>query len=418
VKYHFLTVLLVVTTYMFLSGCNGSGSSSNMADIPSTTSTSSSRLNDTGIPAGGISRLSDGTIVPIACPDPNFPGQDADFGRDSKFKDNGDGDSGFSFTKLDSSGNPLDASAQTWACVRDNVTGLLWETKTSDGGLMDGANTYTWYKTTSNGSATGTPNGGNCSGTTTCDTSAFIEAINARKQCGSTEWRLPNVNELLTIAHYWKNPGMPVDTRYFPDQSQQLWTDTPHPFNSTTAWSVWFKWGVWASPADTSTAIPVRLVSGKILAGPNTSTTKFVDNHDGTTTDTDTDLVWMRCVIGTTWNGQSCVDNYIVGTGCGGSGWGGALNQTKCLNASGGFAGHRDWRLPNIKELASIVQWESSEHFSSSIFPNISLYTRLFSSSPYNYSLNSVWAIEQSIAEIRAIDKSSWGAGLLVRGGQ
>ena len=38
-----------------------------------------------------------------------------------------------SYTKLDENGQDLSASATSWAMVRDNVTGLIWEAKTDDG---------------------------------------------------------------------------------------------------------------------------------------------------------------------------------------------------------------------------------------------------------------------------------------------
>ncbi len=67
---------------------------------------------------------------------------------------------------LDSNGASLSASAPTWACVQDNVTGLTWEVKTYDGGLQDKDHTYSWYSdnNTANGGDPGTQNGGNCSG--------------------------------------------------------------------------------------------------------------------------------------------------------------------------------------------------------------------------------------------------------------
>jgi len=36
-----------------------------------------------------------------------------------------------SFTKLDEHGNELPDSAKTWAMVKDNNTGLIWEVKNS-----------------------------------------------------------------------------------------------------------------------------------------------------------------------------------------------------------------------------------------------------------------------------------------------
>ena len=65
--------------------------------------------------------------------------QDCSHGRDTTHNDNSDGHAGFSYTKLDSNGKPLpdqtvDYATTPWACVKDNVTGLIWEVKTDDGG--------------------------------------------------------------------------------------------------------------------------------------------------------------------------------------------------------------------------------------------------------------------------------------------
>lgn len=33
----------------------------------------------------------------------------------------------------------------------------------------------------------------------------------------------------------------------------------------------------------------------------------YIDNGDGTVTDTRTGLTWMRCALGQTWDGSTCV---------------------------------------------------------------------------------------------------------------
>lgn len=57
------------------------------------------------------------------------PGQDATSGRDVTDNDDHDGHAGFSFTKLSATSEALEVSATTWSCVKDNLTGLIWENK-------------------------------------------------------------------------------------------------------------------------------------------------------------------------------------------------------------------------------------------------------------------------------------------------
>lgn len=69
----------------------------------------------------------------------------------------------------------------------------------------------------------------------------------------------------------------------------------------------------------------------------------FVDHGDGTVTDTRTGLMWMRCALGQTWDGTTCV----------GESEGFTWDEAMALRHD--FAGYDDWRLPDIDALKSIV---------------------------------------------------------------
>ncbi len=76
---------------------------------------------------------------------------------------------------------------------------------------------------------------------------------------------------------------------------------------------------------------------------------RYLDNADGTVTDLYPGLMWKRCSEGQI--GSDC----STGTATTYT-WQEALQHVETLNASAGYAGFTDWRLPNIKELASLVE--------------------------------------------------------------
>ncbi|MFI3136279.1 MAG: DUF1566 domain-containing protein [Methylococcaceae bacterium] len=203
------------------------------------------KLNDTGITACGNESSND-----FACPKYSYPGQDAELGRDATHNDDSDGHAGFSFTKISSTGAVLPASASSWSCVQDNVTGLMWEVKTDDNSLHDKDWTYTWYESdnTKNGGTTGKQNGGSCSHTSICDTSGYVQAVNAAGWCGKKDWRMPRRGELRGIVALGY-PDRRIDVDYFPNTVESLfWSSSPDarsdgsggPVGINTAWSVGF----------------------------------------------------------------------------------------------------------------------------------------------------------------------------------
>ena len=198
-------------------------------------------LNDTG-----VTSCADLFSSSRTCPINRFPGQDAEHGRDVTHADDSDGHAGFSFTKLDAGGNDLPAGATQWSCVRDNTTGLIWEIKTDDGGLQDVYNTYSWYEPNAlvNGGDPGSENWGDCSDIGACDTQAYVQAVNARRVCGASDWRVPSRLELQSIINGDQESGARVDRAYFPRTSNRsYWTSTPYAGDPARAWYVDFNSG-------------------------------------------------------------------------------------------------------------------------------------------------------------------------------
>ena len=95
-----------------------------------------------------------------------------------------------------------------------------------------------------------------------------------------------------------------------------------------------------------SSTIGTQICKSESEIPTTTPTSQFTVHNDGTVTDTATRLMWMRCSLGQTWNGSTCQGDAIQYS------WQGALKAAQDEN----FAGFADWRLPNIKELVSIVE--------------------------------------------------------------
>lgn len=83
--------------------------------------------------------------------------------------------------------------------------------------------------------------------------------------------------------------------------------------------------------------------------GESTPTSRFVLNKNGTVTDTETRIIWMRCAMGQKWDGGTCTGKAQEYS------WQEARDAVAELN-SDSFGEPTKWRLPYVPELASIVE--------------------------------------------------------------
>ncbi len=94
----------------------------------------------------------------------------------------------------------------------------------------------------------------------------------------------------------------------------------------------------------------------------------YADNGDGTVTDPTTGLTWIRCAMGQTWDAGA--------KNCTGTASTYSWDQANGLTGSLSFAGKTDWRLPNIRELTTIVDLSvSSPSIDGVIFPSTPPFT-------------------------------------------
>ena len=101
-----------------------------------------------------------------------------------------------------------------------------------------------------------------------------------------------------------------------------------------------------AAPLQAQQVCPAGLVE-------STPTDRFTLHDNGTVSDPVTGLMWRRCTHGQSYEAStnSCTGSITN------------LNWQSALQAAGAsdFAGHEDWRVPNVKELASLIEFACEE---------------------------------------------------------
>ena len=167
-----------------------------------------------------------------------------------------------------------------------------------------------------------------------------VQYCKTLKLGGYDDWRMPNMKEGHTIAHY-ASARPTIHIKYFKD------TDPGLPGYGDRG-----KGGIWAGPIGpdhNNSGWHLGFIDGHMMGYPRTGykTTRcvradnngtyflpeFVDNGDGTVTDRVTNLMWVQ---ETDNNGRD---------------WEASIQHCEDLV----FAEHDDWKLPSNKELSSTV---------------------------------------------------------------
>ncbi len=228
--------------------------------------------------------------------------------------------------------------------IIDNNTALVWQ-------KQDDGTTRTWD-----------------------DANAYCAGLSL----AGTGWRLPTVLELLTIVDFGQySPS--VDATYFPNtkSSSIYWSSTNYVLYYDSMWVVGFFYPNSYGIARASQGL-VRCVRDEGRAFV------FLDNNNGTVTDTTTGLMWQKFEDGTART------------------WEQSLSYCEGLS----LAGFSDWRLPNVKELSSIIDsTRCNPAIDVSFFPNAQSYLWYWTSTSEAYN-GSTWLVEFYTGGLSSGDKT------------
>ena len=287
-------------------------------------------LNDSGV---DICVVSDALSGAQDC----ASGRDANVAASAKV---GSGSAGFDFSLLETEA-VADTSSDSH-CVHDNTTGLSWSSWSVPADDLASAAEPDTETNATRSSAT------------------FAElATISLDACGYSDWSLPSIHELLSIADYNQSEAK-IDSSFFTDfnsSQPSYWSASGHILD--------FSSGDISLEANASAAHSVLLVRGDRRWGHDFGAERFqLVEHidDGNTSihlvyDNHSQLHYAPCLAGQSYDP---VNHSCLGTPT-------ELDYIDSLNA---YDSNSTWRQPNIKELIAILDPTHNLLPNPTYFPN------------------------------------------------
>ncbi|MBV5310402.1 DUF1566 domain-containing protein, partial [Chromatium okenii] len=134
---------------------------------------------------------------------------------------------------------------------------------------------------------------------------------------------------------------------------------------------------------------------------------RYLDLGDGVALDTQTNLQWMRCALGQTCNGQTCVGEAKQFK------WDDAIKIAKETR----HAGYTDWRLPTVNELKTLIVTGQKPTINQQAFPNTPS-SWFWSGSPNANDADYAWYVNFYNGNANDGNRNIYDHVRLVRGGQ
>jgi alpha-tubulin suppressor-like RCC1 family protein len=237
--------------------------------------------------------------------------------------------------------------------------------------------------------------GSNCIGTP-LTTDSWDQASKLRSNfAGRSDWRLPSIAELNTIAERG-NAYAGFNAELFPNNTDAcIWSNSPNVSHSLT--EMWFSCGTYLSSGNAPGESFRSFLSARMVRGgpafdpllPYTPSSDFVDHSDGTVTHLKTGLMWKRCAEGQVWSGSTC------------SGSPASYDWKAASARTSSSGGHSDWRLPTVNELLTLVEYQSARPaINEALFPNMPVNWNYFwSDSPSASQSGSAWTVDFNSGE-------------------
>ncbi|EMN91172.1 DUF1566 domain-containing protein [Leptospira weilii] len=161
--------------------------------------------------------------------------------------------------------------------------------------------------------------------------------------------------------------------------------------------------------AGTAVACPGTGNDGEFNNTPNartfsapTPSCEFTSDY--TTLDTLHGLTWKTCAQGQTGSNCSGAATAINWNNAN-AGLAGSCTALNGLNGGKGYAGKTNWRIPTIKELASLLHYSNNPHINNTSFPNTFSGTNYMTNTPDITTPGSNWAINFSALNLGILNE-------------